>query len=99
VDGIAHKLNTATFDAATAQRLLREISADMDIANQGERPAEQAAMALDSLFVAYTKVSKPANAEQVRTSIQALFRQLDDPSSYNGPRYAAAMRQVNELLK
>jgi hypothetical protein len=98
-DKIAHNLNTATFDAAMTQRLLRDISADMDIANEGERSAEQGAMALDSLFVAYSRVAKPANADQVRASIQALFRQLDDPSSYNGPRYAQAMRQVNDLLK
>ncbi len=98
-DRVAHNLNTATFDAAMTQRLLRDISADMDIANEGERSAEQGAMALDSLFVAYSRVAKPANADQVRASIQALFRQLDDPSSYNGPRYAQAMRQVNDLLK
>ena len=48
-DRVAHNLNTATFDAAMTQRLLRDISADMDIANEGERSAEQGAMALDSL--------------------------------------------------
>ena len=98
-DRIANRLNTATFDAAATQRLLRAISSDADIAAQGERSAEQAAMALDALFVAYSRSASVPHSDQVRASIQALFRQLDDPSSYNAPRYAQAMRQVSELLK
>lgn len=98
-DRVANKLNTATFDSAATLRLLRAIAGDPEIAAQGERSAEQAAMALDALFVAYSRSASPANADRVRASIQALFRQLDDPSSYNGPRYAQAMRQVSDLLR
>lgn len=98
-DRIANRLNTAPFDAPITQRLLHAIAADADLAYQGERSAEQAAMALDSLFVAYSRSVTTPNAEQIRASIQALFRQLDDPSSYNAPRYAQAMRQVSDLLK
>ena len=98
-DRVANRMNTTTFDVPMTQRLLRSISADLTIADQGERAAEQAAMALDALFVAYSRSVTPPNAEQIRASIKALFRQLDDPSSYNGPRYAQAMRQVSDLLK
>ena len=42
-------------------RLLQQISSDADeISNEGERAAEQAAMALDSLFIAYTRTEKIA---------------------------------------
>ena len=46
--------------------------------------AEQATMALDSLFIAYTKNGKLANDTQVRAAINGLFRQLDDPSDFDG---------------
>ena len=75
-----------TFDQPQTLRLLKSISGDGDcIAEQGERAAEQATMALDSLFVAYAK-----NAQARRTmrrsapASTALFQQLDDPSAYNG---------------
>ena len=99
-DGLTQRLNTAQFDAPMTQRLLRNISGDADyISGQGERSAEQAAMALDSLFVAYSRTVPVENADRVRAAIQALFRQLDDPSSYNALRFAQQMRAVNELLK
>ena len=69
------------------------------IAEQGERSAEQATMALDSLFVAYTKNDKLANEEQIRAAINGLFRQLDDPSAYNGLKFAAAMKNLNSLIQ
>lgn len=99
-DRVANRLAGAPFESALAQRLLRSISGDADsISSGGERSAEQAAMSLDALFVAYARTVRVANADQVRTSIQALFKQLDDPSSYDAPRYAQAMRQVNGLLQ
>jgi hypothetical protein len=55
-------------------------------------------MALDSLFIAYTKNGKLANDAQIRAGINALFRQLDDPSAYNGFTFAAAMKSVNSVL-
>ena len=56
-------------------------------------------MALDSLFIAYTKNGKLANDTQVRAAINGLFRQLDDPSSYNGFKFAAAMKSLNSLIE
>jgi Cytochrome c554 and c-prime len=99
-DRVANRLAGAQFDGALAERLLHGISGDADsISSAGERSAEQAAMSLDALFVAYTRTVRVANADQVRASIQALFAQLNDPSSYNAPQYAQAMRQVNGLLR
>src|ERR1700687_2722583 len=69
------------------------------IRNQGERAAEQAAMALDSLFVAYNKNVKPANAPELRTAINGLFQQVESPSHYNPGDFARQMRKVNSLLR
>jgi len=81
-------------------RLLQNISNDADeIAEQGERAAEQAAMALDSLFIAYSRNEKLAGAPEVRATINGLFQQLENPSSYNPIDFARQMRRVNSLVR
>ncbi len=98
-DRLAQRLNGMTFDQPMTLRLMKSMSSDADsIANQGERAAEQATMALDSLFVAYGKNGKFANAEQIRAVINALFKQLEDPSAYNGFQFAAALRSLSSQL-
>jgi Cytochrome c554 and c-prime len=97
---LATRLNTMKFDRAQTLRLLKSISGDSDgIAFQGERAAEQATMALDSLFIAYTKNGKLGNDAQIRAGINSLFRQLDDPSAYDGYKFAAAMKSLNALVE
>ncbi|HZS27054.1 MAG TPA: multiheme c-type cytochrome [Candidatus Angelobacter sp.] len=91
------KINQASFDKARASRLLEEISAQADsISNQDTRSAEQAAMALDSLFICYEKQGSAHPA--VRAAIDGLFQELDNPSAYNAPRFSAQMRKVNAAL-
>jgi hypothetical protein len=51
------------------------------------------------LFIAYTKNGKLANDSQIRAAINGLFRQLDDPSAYNGFKFAAAMKSLNALIE
>ncbi|MEP6537242.1 MAG: multiheme c-type cytochrome [Bryobacteraceae bacterium] len=98
-DRLAKRIAGMKFDQASALRLLKSISGDAErISAQGERAAEQAAMALESLFVAYSTTAKPANQEQLRAAINGLFRQLDDPSSYRPEKFAVQMRAVNALL-
>jgi hypothetical protein len=97
---LATRLNTMKFDQPQTLRLLKSISGDGDgIAEQGERAAEQATMALDSLFIAYTKNGKIANDAQIRAGINGLFRLLDDPSMYNGFKFAAAMKSLSALME
>jgi hypothetical protein len=99
-DRLAQRFASLPFDQATTLRLLKSISGDADyISSQDERAAEQAAMALDSLFVAYSKNGRVENADAIRAAIHALFKQLDDPSSYSAPKFAQQMRAVNGLLK
>jgi ABC-type transporter Mla subunit MlaD len=96
---LADELRTASFDREKTAQLLRAISGDADyIADQGERAAEQAAMALDSIYIAYAKAGGNSNGE-ARTAINGLFQQLENPSAYNAPKFAAAMKRVNAAVR
>ncbi len=97
---LAARLNSMKFDQPQTLRLMKSIAGDGDgIAAQGERSAEQATMALDSLFIAYTKNGKLAHDAQIRAGINGLFRQLEDPSSYNGFKFAAAIKSLPPLIE
>ena len=96
---LATRLNAMKFDPPQTLRLLKSISGDEGIAEQGERAAEQATMALDSLFIAYTKNAKLANDTQIRAAINGMFRQVDNPSDYDGFKFAAAMKSLNALIE
>lgn len=97
---IAQQLNARAYDQATTLALMRAIAEDGDsISEYGQRAAEQAAMSLDSLAAALKQNSGSASANpQLRQSIQQLFQELDNPSAYNAPRFAAQMRKVNAVL-
>ena len=55
-------------------------------------------MALDSLFIACTQNGSLANDQQIRAAIHGLFQQLEDPSAYNGFKFAREMKSLNSLL-
>jgi hypothetical protein len=56
-------------------------------------------MALDSLYIAYSKDAKPANAAEVRLAINGLFQQLENPSGYNADQFASALRRIRPMLQ
>ncbi|HWZ82249.1 MAG TPA: hypothetical protein VNW47_06490, partial [Terriglobales bacterium] len=92
-------LNDRSYDQAFTLRVMRKIAADSKaISQQGQRAAGQAAMSLDSLFTVYTQNGKNLDEAEVKVAIAGLFQQLDDPSSYNAPRFAAQMQKVSALL-
>jgi hypothetical protein len=98
-DQLAREIQGQNYDQALTLRLLRRVARDgAAISAEGERSAEQAAMTLDSLFGVYSQNVKPANAADVRTAINGLFQQLDNPSAYSAPRFAAQMQRVSEIL-
>jgi len=81
------------------QRVMQAIAGDgTNIANTGERSAEQAAMALDSLAVAFGKNSSTKNLTELRSSINELFKQLNNPSAYNAPQFASQLQKVRAQL-
>jgi hypothetical protein len=98
-DQLAAKFDAMPYDRALTLRVLQQICSDGgNIANQDEHAAAQAAMALQSLFVAYDRNEKPANAPAVRAAIAGLFDQLQIPSSYDANRFAHQMSEVSSLL-
>ena len=97
---IAERLATIEYDQAIVLRMLQRISDDAEyISLADERAAEQAAMAMDSLYIAYSRDAKPANAGEVRAAISGLFQQLENPSSYNADQFASSLRQIRALLR
>jgi hypothetical protein len=97
---IAERLATMQYDQAVVVRMLQRIPDDAEnIALADERAAEQATMALDSLYIAYSRDSKPANAAEVRAAINGLFQQLENPSSYNADQFASALRRIRPMLQ
>ena len=100
VGDLSAKVSSTPNDSGATLRLLQKISGDADnVAAQGEHAAAQAAMALQSLFVAYDRNEKIQNSAQVRAAIGELFQELQNPSAYDPARFAARMRQVNALLR
>jgi hypothetical protein len=96
---MAQQMSTASFDQARTQRLLQAIAMDGDtISRQGERSAEQAAMALQSLYLAYSSQAHATNDPQIRTTLKALFQQVENPSAYNAPKFAEVMRALRLVL-
>jgi hypothetical protein len=98
-DRIAQRVQAQPYDQDLTARLLQAIAGDAaNISAQGERSAEQAAMALDSLSLAYSKNQKVANQQELRAAINVLFQQLENPSAYSAPKFAAQMQKVAALL-
>ena len=96
---ISRKLISTQYSSALALRLAQRISLDSDnIAAQGWHCAAQAAMALQSLYVAVNRNQKFQNSEQLRSAIAGLFEQLQVPSSYDANRFSRQMKNVNALL-
>jgi hypothetical protein len=100
LDDFAQRIATMPYDQAMTMKLMRDISGDADgISMAGERSAEQGAMALNSLFLAYSRNTKMPNDTELRGAIAGLYRQLQNPSEYDGFQFAAQMRKVNALLR
>jgi len=97
---IAERLATMEFDQAIVLRMLQRIPDNAEnIALADERAAEQATMALDALYIAYSRETKQANAAEVRAAINGLFQQLENPSAYNADQFASALRRIRPLLQ
>ena len=97
---LAERLAALAYDSAFALRTMQSITREGEtIALADERAAEQATMALDSLYIAYRKQGRPANDTEVRSAINSLFQQLENPSAYNADQFAAALGRLRELLR
>jgi hypothetical protein len=99
-DRIVQQIQGQEYDRNLTARLLRDIAGDADtISMEGERSAEQATMALDSLSLAYVKNDPNApNQIELRAAIKDLYQQFENPSAYNAPQFAAQLRKVAKLV-
>jgi hypothetical protein len=96
----AERLAAMQYDRAMVLRMLQRIPEDAEnISLADERAAEQAAMAMDSLYIAYSKDAKPDNADEVRAAINVLFHQLENPSAYNADQFASSVRRIGTILR
>jgi hypothetical protein len=96
---LAPKLTAATYDQPRTLRMIKAIVNNADfITAQGERPAEQAAMALRVLYTTYAANGKPANDTQVQNEITALLTSVDNPSGYDAFKFADSMKALNRVL-
>jgi hypothetical protein len=96
---IADRLAAMTYDQSTDIRMLHSITDNAEaISLADERAAEQATMAIDSLYIAYSKNAKPSNDAEIRSGINTLFQQLENPSVYNADQFASALRRLRPLL-
>jgi len=101
-DRVARRMSGCRFDSSTAVQLIRRISgAAESIAFQGERSAEQAAMVLNSLVIAYCDRAKPpaASQAQMKAAVAGLFRQVENQSAYSPSSFASQMRTLNSLVR
>jgi hypothetical protein len=96
----AERLAARQYDRGFVLRTLQLIPDDAEnISLADERAAEQAAMAMDSLYIAYSKDAKPSNAGEIRAAINELFQQLENPSAYNAEQFAASLRRIRPMLR
>jgi hypothetical protein len=92
-DQLAGKMAAKQFEKAGTQALMQAISGDADsISTSGIRAAEQAAMALDRLYAAYSKSpgEKPDKAAQA--ALDRLFNGVEDPKKFDSKQFAADLK-------
>jgi hypothetical protein len=96
LDGAVARALSTKPDAAMAGRLLRAIAGDAEeIAPRGERAAEQAAMAMETLYAA---TAETMEGGAVRGAFDELFQQFQNPSSYEPRRFVALVKKIEAAL-
>lgn len=88
----------APVDATVTRRMLQALAgAAEDIAPRGERAAEQAAMAMESLYAALA--SNTGESAAVKAAFNELFQQFEYPSSYEPRRFVTQVARIRGLLE
>jgi hypothetical protein len=82
----------------TARIMLAIASNGNAIADGGERAAEQAYMALDTLSIAYTANGKIGNEQELRAAVNRLYGQLQNPSAYSAPQFQQQLQKIHAML-
>lgn len=92
-------LKGAAYDQPRTLRIMKEVANNADyITRQGERAAEQAAMTMRVLYTAYSAKGKPAGDARIQGGIDALFKNVENPSAYNAFKYAELLKALGGTL-
>lgn len=99
VDRGLNRALSAVPTADMASAILRGIFADTpQIAERGERAAEQAAMAAEVLATALAR-ARGQDPAGMKPAFTELFRQFESPSAYDPARFVAAMKKAEGAIR
>jgi hypothetical protein len=98
VDRGLSRVLTSAATPEMASAMLRGIFTDApQIADRGERAAEQAAMAVEVLATAIAK-TRGQDPAAMKATFTELFQQFESPSSYEPRRFTAAMKKAEAAI-
>lgn len=96
--GISRTMATP-LTAEMAGSILHGIFADVpQIAERGERAAEQAAMAAEVLATAIVR-TRNQDAASIRPAFTELFKQFESPSAYTPAQFVAGMKKLEGAIR
>jgi hypothetical protein len=99
LEGTIQRLNELTYDNRLTVRLFDAVAGQADpLANAGERSAEQAAMALDTIYLSYKRQNPTLKNPALESAISGLFPLLENPGLYDQTKFAEQVRKVKSAL-
>ena len=100
MDQLVPKIAAKEFDQATTQGLIQAIAGAAEPTSAaGIRGAEQAAMALDRLYNTYSKAPGSQADKGVKTALDKLFADVEDPKKFDAKQFAADMKAFQGSFK
>ncbi|HTO11452.1 MAG TPA: multiheme c-type cytochrome [Candidatus Binatia bacterium] len=100
MQGQAAKVAAREFDAAQTKKLLADLSGSGDaLGAVGIKAAEQAAMALDRLYSAYSKSPGQKADPAAGKALDAMFATLDDPKKFDAKAFSGAAKTFSDTVK
>jgi hypothetical protein len=96
----APKVAAREYDQASTKKIMTDIAAAGDaIGALGVRGGEQAAMALDRLYSAYSKAPGQKADKAVGDALDRMFGSLEDPKKFDGKKFAAEAKAIGDAIK
>jgi hypothetical protein len=96
----APKVAAREFDAATTKKILSDVSSRAEsIAAVGVRAAEQAGMAMDRLYSAYSKAPGGAADPAASKALDAVFASMKDSKKFDAAGFSASAKSFGQALK
>ena len=88
------------YDQASTKMIMTDIAAAGDaIGALGVRGGEQAAMALDRLYSAYSKAPGQKADKAVGDALDRMFGSLEDPKKFDGKKFATEAKAIGDAIK